>query len=355
MTNTTPGLVCGHHHLYSSLARGMPVPGTPQVSFSDILRNIWWRLDAALDLEMIYWSAALGAAEALLSGTTAIIDHHESPNAIEGSLDAIAEACDMVGVRHLLCYGVTDRWSDTGILTEVSPTTPMTRAGELGLQENERYLSSGRRAMVGVHAAFTCGDETLTAAAELAARFGVGVHIHVAEGPEDSTAAERLSRLARPDWLLVHAVHLEGELPGTIVHNPRSNMNNAVGYAHPARWTGPVMLGTDGIGADMLEEFRLSHARHRESDRAADPASSWEWLCQGRSWFPETNNDVVTWSYDHMDDPWRVVFTPGVRCLDVVIDGRTVVRDGHPVTFDMEEIRRKASEQAARLFARLEA
>lgn len=354
MGSTTAGLVCGHHHLYSSLARGMPAPDRPPTTFHDILKKVWWRLDAALDTEIIYWSAALGAAEALLSGTTAIIDHHESPHSIDGSLDAIAEACDLVGVRHNLCYGVTDRWSDACELVEVRPNTPMSAAARRGLAENERYLRSGRAGMVGVHAAFTCGDETLEAAADLASRFGVGVHIHVAEGPEDSGASDRLVDHATADWLLVHAVHLDRQLPGTVVHNPRSNMNNAVGYAHPARWDAPVMLGTDGIGADMLEEFRLSFARHRESDRVAEPTVSWNWLKEGHRWFPDTLNDVVTWSYDHVDDPWKLAYTPGVRCTDVVIDSRVVVKDGTPVHFDLAEIRAKASEQAIRLFARLE-
>ncbi|MBT8249386.1 MAG: amidohydrolase family protein, partial [Acidimicrobiia bacterium] len=107
--NTTPGLVCGHHHLYSVLARGMPPPPMVPTTFQSILEQIWWRLDSALDLEMLEWSARLGALEALESGTTAIVDHHESPNAIEGSLDVIARACADVGVRVLTAYGVTDR------------------------------------------------------------------------------------------------------------------------------------------------------------------------------------------------------------------------------------------------------
>ncbi|HEY3486001.1 MAG TPA: amidohydrolase family protein, partial [Ilumatobacteraceae bacterium] len=109
MSNTTPGLVCGHHHLYSALARGMPPPPQVPHDFGQILQQIWWRLDTALDLDMIRASALLGAVEALMSGTTAIIDHHESPNAIEGSLDVIAEACEEVGVRVVCAYGVTDR------------------------------------------------------------------------------------------------------------------------------------------------------------------------------------------------------------------------------------------------------
>ncbi len=99
MPSVTPGLVCAHHHLYSALARGMPAPPKVATSFAEILEQVWWRLDAALDLEMIRWSAMLGALEALENGTTAIVDHHESPNAIEGSLDVIAEACAEVGVR----------------------------------------------------------------------------------------------------------------------------------------------------------------------------------------------------------------------------------------------------------------
>src|SRR5687768_17485815 len=99
MGATTPGLVCSHHHLYSALARGMPAPPRRPGSFAEILEQIWWRLDVALDLEMLRASARLGAMEALLCGTTGIVDHHESPRAIEGSLDVIAEACAEVGVR----------------------------------------------------------------------------------------------------------------------------------------------------------------------------------------------------------------------------------------------------------------
>ena len=91
MTDTTSGLVCGHHHLYSTLARGMPAPPHQPTGFRDILEQVWWRVDAALDLEMLKWSAMLGAVEALQCGTTALVDHHESPNAIEGSLDVIAD------------------------------------------------------------------------------------------------------------------------------------------------------------------------------------------------------------------------------------------------------------------------
>ena len=339
MTSTTPGLVCAHHHLYSALAPGMPAPPRPPRTFVEILEQIWWRLDAALDFEMIRWSAMLGALEALESGTTAIVDHHESPNAIDGSLDAIAEACAAVGVRVVCAYGVTDRHGPDG--------------ARRGLAENERFLRDGGRGMVGVHAAFTCRDATLEAATDLAARYGVGVHIHVAEGPVDRDAGARLAPLAVDDWLLVHCVHLDRELPGTIAHNPRSNMNNSVGYARPARRRNRVVLGTDGIGGDMLEEFRLAYARLREDDVLATPATPWSWLEAGYALVPEARGDRVTWDADHIDDPWHAAFTTGVRALDVEIDGKAVLKDGRPTRVDADEVRARAAEQAARLFQRL--
>ena len=354
MGAVTPGLVCGHHHLYSSLARGMPPPPIRPSTFVEILQQVWWRLDAALDLEMLRWSALLGATEALMGGTTAIIDHHESPAAIEGSLSVIADACAEVGVRVLTAYGVTDRWDDQGRLQNDDwPPPKLTDAARRGLADNERFLREGGRGMVGVHAAFTCSDDTLAAAAGLAEDLGVGVHVHVAEGIVDRDAGARLADLARDDWLLVHCVHLDRDLPGTIAHNPRSNMNNGVGYARPAARPNPVVLGTDGIGADMLEEFRLAYARLREDDVEATADVPWGWLAAGQRWFPEVADDRVTWSYDHADSPWHLAFTPGVRALRVEVDGELLLDDGRPTRVDVDEVRAKAAEQAARLHARL--
>ena len=338
---STPGLVCAHHHLYSTLARGMPAPPRTPTEFGEILELIWWRLDRALDLDIIRASARLGALEALEHGCTAIIDHHESPNAIEGSLTVIAESCAEVGVRVSCAYGVTDRHGADG--------------ARRGLDENDRYLSSGGHGLVGVHAAFTCADDTLAAAADLADRHGVGVHIHVAEGPGDADAPKRLAGLTDDRWLLVHGVHLDDDhgLAGTIVHNPRSNMNNAVGYARPTRFANPVALGTDGIGADMLEEFRLAYARLRESDVTEFPDTAWSWLEQGWSLVPEARADAVLWSYGS-SDPWHLAFTPGVHPLEVAVGGEIVWHERGPTRVDAAEVRAHATEQARRLFARIE-
>lgn len=339
--STTPGLVCAHHHLYSSLARGMPAPPATPTNFLGILENVWWRLDTALDLDMIEWSAKLGALEALEAGTTAIIDHHESPHAIEGSLSVIAAAADEVGVRISTCYGVTDRHGAEGA----------TR----GLAENDRYLSEGGRGLVGVHAAFTCSDDTLAAAAELAVKHSVGVHIHVAEGPDDVGVEDRIRDLTRDDWMLIHGVFLpDGHgLRGTIVHNPRSNMNNSVGYANPARFSNATALGTDGIGADMLAEFQLAYVKQREHNVEATPDDAWSWLETGWDLFPEAKADLVTWSYATIE-PWHVAFTPTIRAIDVDIDGVPALRDGVATRVDADEIRAKAAEQAVRLHAALE-
>ena len=196
-------------------------------------------------------------------------------------------------------------------------------------------------------------DAGLETAAGLAVDLGVGVHIHVAEGIDDIDAGARLAVLAQDDWLLVHCVHLDRSLPGTIAHNPRSNMNNAVGYAQPTKWANNVVLGTDGIGADMLEEARLAFVRLREHDVTQTPDTVANWLECGYTLFPEARHDLVRWNYDHANEPWRVAYTPGMRALDVTIDDNLVLDDGLPTRVDITEIRAKAAEQAQRLFYKM--
>lgn len=336
--NQTNGLVCAHNHIYSALARGMPAPPSTPTEFLEILELIWWRLDRALDLELIYHSAKLSALTALESGTTAVIDHHESPNAIDGSLSVIADAFSEVGVRIDCAYGITDRHGPDGAAK--------------GLAENDRFLSAGGRGKVGLHAAFTCEPDTIAAAAELARKHQVGVHVHVAEGPADTW--QLLDGHTDDHWLIIHGVHLPDDhgLSGTMVHNPRSNMNNSVGYARPARFSNAVALGTDGIGFDMLDEFRVAFVKAREADVTTTPDLIWGWLTEGEHLFPEVRNDVVTWSYDVMD-PWRLAYTTGVRPLRVEIDGDVLLDNGTPTRVDAAEIRAKAAEAATTLFSKL--
>jgi cytosine/adenosine deaminase-related metal-dependent hydrolase len=319
----------------------MPPPVTVPGDFTEVLERIWWRLDMALDLELIRWSTLLGAVEALEAGTTAIVDHHASPATIDGSLDVIAAACAEVGVRVVCAYEVTDRHGPAG--------------AKAGLAENERFLRSGGRGLVGAHACFTLAEETLEAIVGLAADLGVGVHIHVGEDAVDAGAGDRLRPHAADDWVLAHCVHVEPPLRGTIAHNPRSNLNNGVGYARPARWAAAgnrVVLGSDGIGAAMLDEFGLAYVTHRADDVTATPEAAWGWLGAGSELVPEVLGDEVTWSADRAD-PWYLAFTPGVRAERVVIDGETVVEGGVCTRVDAERIRARAWEEAQRLWSRL--
>ncbi|MCG8510204.1 MAG: amidohydrolase family protein, partial [Rhodospirillales bacterium] len=225
-----PGNVCAHTHLYSGLAPyGMPEANPAPETFVQILERIWWRLDRALDEEALRVSARDYVAHALLAGTTALIDHHESPNLIEGSVAILAHACEDLGMRALLCYGATER--------------------NFGMEEAKRGLAecakipttTSVRGLVGLHASFTVSDRTIREAGDLARDLGTVLHIHVAEAKSDVEDAqsrgyegplERLIALEAliPGSILAHGVHLSPEqvkraedLGCWLVQNPRSN------------------------------------------------------------------------------------------------------------------------------------
>ncbi|MFT3786905.1 MAG: amidohydrolase family protein [Tepidisphaeraceae bacterium] len=270
-----PGLVNGHTHLYSALAVGMPAPPRVPTNFHEILKYVWWRLDKALTPESNELSAQISALDALRCGTTTLIDHHASPEAIDGSLDSIESGIRTVGLRGVLCYELTDRNGLTG--------------RDAGLAENRRYLEKCAprhdhqfAALAGAHASFTLRDESLRKLVALADEFGVGVHIHVAEDPCDEAVTrsvygnklvDRLDYfgLLSPRHIFGHCTHLSpddvrriNDAGVGIAQNTRSNMNNAVGYAPIGTLTGPIQLGTDGIGADLFEEARTAWFKSRD-------------------------------------------------------------------------------------------
>jgi putative selenium metabolism protein SsnA len=277
-----PGLVNAHTHLYSALSLGMAPPAEAPQNFLEILQKVWWRLDRALDEESVYYSALIGAIDAARCGTTTLVDHHSSPCAVKGSLDLIKEAVAEIGLRGVLCYEVTDR----GGMKE----------RDRGLEENERFIRANRRddafrGMVGAHAAFTLGAESLRLVGEMAEKERVGVHIHVAEDRIDTAAAEedyrtgvtgRLSGsgILRKDSVLAHCVHLgEKDLSQVrksgcwIVHNPRSNMNNRVGHAPLHLFGERSALGTDGFPPDMFAEAAAGFFGNQEAEGALESVS----------------------------------------------------------------------------------
>ena len=267
-----PGLVNAHTHLYSALARGMPGPRVPPRNFVEILERVWWRLDRALDAESVYLSALVGAIEAARSGTTLLIDHHSSPSFIRGSLGALQRALEEVGLRSALCYEVTDRNGTEG--------------RDRGLEENEAFQSAQTaltRGMIGAHASFTLSPDSLDRLRALTQRTGGALHVHVAEDEADERDCRARYGVGLVDRLqahglaaralLAHCVHLteaevtEAHARGSwIAHNPRSNMNNAVGYA-PTAALKRAALGTDGMDGDMLAESRAAYLKMREAGR----------------------------------------------------------------------------------------
>jgi len=276
-----PGFINAHTHLYSGLATfGLPVPEQPPENFLQILERVWWRLDRALDERALRASARYYVAEALRLGTGALVDHHESPNFIEGSLDVLADACQELGMPALLCYGATER---NGGREEA----------QRGLAECRRFIRANDRPLVrgvvGLHASFTVSDETIREASELCRELDTVLHVHLAEDRADVEDAWRrgyegpLRRLTTLGALprgsiLAHGVHLtasevmETQARGCwLVQNPRSNRGNRVGYPAALAESTRVALGTDGYPSDSRAELAAlqEEARaHGDDERA---------------------------------------------------------------------------------------
>ena len=276
-----PGSICAHTHFYGAYSRGMGIPGSSPKDFPEILGKLWWPLDKALTPDDVYYSAVVCLIDAVRHGTTTLIDHHASPNAIKGSLDQVARAVEDTGVRAALCYEVTDRDG--------------TEKAQAGISENIRFIERVRNerpldgrlaAMFGFHASLTLSDETLKSSREAVDKLTepVGFHIHVAEHNVDEydsleksglRVVDRLQKfgILGPKTIVAHAVHVDAReieilaKTGTWVsHQPRSNMNNGVGL--PAvegmlRSGIRVCLGNDGLSNAMWEEWKAAYFGHK--------------------------------------------------------------------------------------------
>lgn len=377
-----PGLVVGHHHLYSALARGMPFPAAdPPRDFHDTLKKIWWRLDRALDSDTVYLSALAGAMDAARFGVTAVVDHHASPMAVAGSLDEIARGLGEVGVRGLLCYEVSDRDGP--------------KVARAGVEENRRFVAARAedqlfRGMIGAHASFTIGDETLDSLARVCQESGAGLHIHLLEDAVDRTASVdchgqdpvrrlQVRGLLGDRALCAHGVHLTAEEAEIlrdarvfVAHNARSNMNNRVGAARVGTLGDRVVLGTDGIDGDILSEARAAFFRGREHQPPLDLGQVVDMLTGAgallQSYFgvpfgrlePGAMADLVVLGYDPPTPLTRenlaghVGFGWGAHLVrSVIVGGRFVFRDRSFVHIDEAEAAARTREGAARLWSRL--
>lgn len=361
-----PGLVLAHTHLYSGLARGMPGPVSPPQTFRQILERVWWKLDVALDAESLRAAAEVALADAALAGVTCVIDHHESPHFIDGSLDVLADAAERVGLRAILCYGATDRHGHPDAFRGLSESLRL--AARVPGQGHTRL-----GAMLGLHAAFTCRDETLAKVADPMRAEGLGLHVHAAEDACDRDAIARLDAagLLGPRTLLAHAVHASAEdlervraTGATIVHNPRSNMQNAVGRARLGGLGDHVALGTDGMDGDLFTELRAAHLTGRMEYGPDGGVDAVEMLATGARFAERIlgpiANDAVVIEYDAPTPitadnlAGHLLFGIGARHVrDVVVDGRVVVRDRRLARVDAAEIAARGRVEAARLWSRM--
>lgn len=253
---TIKSFVNAHHHAYSALAPGMPIPEEAPRNFLEILQKIWWKLDKALTKDMVEISAATTAINSAKNGVSFVIDHHASPFSIDGSLNNIAKQFEQIGLNHLLCYEISDRDGQA--------------IRDKGLEETENYLQN-HQGLVGLHAAFTLSDDSLEKAQKLAEKYSSGVHIHVAEDKYDQQynvekygkrVVDRLADFGLLDFdksILAHCIHIDdserkriAESKAWVVQNPESNLNNQVGFFNSGQLESKSMLGTDGMHSNMI-------------------------------------------------------------------------------------------------------
>lgn len=367
----TKSFAVGHHHVYSSLARGMGAPKKNPENFYEILQYVWWTLDKALDKEMIEASALTTAMACAKTGSTFVIDHHASPNFIEGSLDIIAKAFDKIGLSHLLCYEITDR---DGI-----------EKAEQGLQETENYLKSNQ-GLVGLHASFTVNDEIMRRAVNLMNKFNSGIHIHVAEDLYDQRhcndnynkrVVERLNDfgvLNSSKTILGHCLHINEKerdiiknSKAFVVQNMESNLNNKVGYFNAKNLGENIMLGTDGMHSDMLQSTKAAFFVGQGFD-IIDYSSAYERFRKVHDYIHlnqydgDGENNLVILDYDSPtainQSNFLGHFIFGINSNhvnDVISKGKIIVKDRKIQQVNESEILEFSREQSLRLWEKMQA
>lgn len=367
----TKSFVCGHHHAYSAMARGMGAPKQTPHNFHEILQYIWWNLDKCLTDEMVYISALVTAIQCAKNGVTFCIDHHASPMAVPGSLRRIAQAFEQVGISHLLCYEISDR--DGQVITDQ------------GLAETESWLQTADgQALVGLHASFTISDKTLAQAVKLAANYQSGIHIHVAEDPFDQTDSQarygksviaRLDQAGVLDYsktILGHCLHLsqaERDLlcnrPSWIAYCPESNQNNRVGTFNGQGLGNNIMLGTDGMHSDMLRSAHTAYFTGQLSEQLS--GNAWYQRLRNAHRYLQHNqfngdgaNNLVILDYDsptpvnsdNMLGHW--IYGLGSHHIQhVIAKGKLIVKDRHLLTVDEIEILKKSQLLATQLWDKM--
>ena len=381
-----PGNICAHTHFYGAYARGMAIPGPAPKDFPEILQKLWWPLDRSLDAESIQYSVLPCLVDAIKHGTTTLIDHHASPNAIDGSLDIIAKEVETAGLRAVLCYEVTDRDGEEKM--------------KAGIQENVRFRMRAKSPLLagtfGLHASLTLSDSTLELCRQ-AVPDNMGFHIHTAEHESDEydslnksglRVIDRLHKhnILGPNTITAHGVHFDAREIQTLVetgtwlsHQPRSNMNNGVGVApieSMLRAGIKVCLGNDGFTNAMWDEWKAAYllhkAQHRDPRRmnGSDVAQMaiYNNAALANVFFPSATigqlipgafADIIFVDYQPNTPltagnlPWHIIF--GVQqsmVTTTIVGGKVLMKDRELLTLDEQEISAKAREIAPKVWER---
>jgi putative selenium metabolism protein SsnA len=387
-----PGNICAHTHFYGAFARGLGIPGEPPGHFLEILKKLWWNLDSVLEEKDIYYSSLVCLIDAVRHGTTTLVDHHASPRCIDGSLDIISSAVLLTGLRACLCYEVTDRNGEDACMS--------------GIRENVRFLSKYRinphpslAATFGLHASFTVSDKTLERCRSEAETSASGFHLHAAEALTDQIATVKkhglrvIDRLHRHGilgrkTLLAHCVHVDQNEIDTIAssksfvsHQPRSNMNNAVGTAPVGRMLEkqiPVVFGNDGFSNSMWDEWKASYLVHKLAQQDPREIQGFDIIKMGvthnsrllQAFWPDqligtletgASADIILVDYrpftalHSLNFPWHVLFGFETSMIhSTMAQGRWLMKNRVLTMLDQDEILANARDAAEGVWNRFE-
>jgi putative selenium metabolism protein SsnA len=382
----SPGIVCSHNHFYSALARGIQARIEPSKDFVGILEHLWWRLDRALDEETLYYSGLVGALEAIKAGTTSVIDHNASPSFIKGSLTTLRKSFEKIGLRGILAYEVTDRNGVAGMKEGVAESIEFCKSIAKSRKKTPHLIESA----IGGHAPFTLGDVSLKLIAEAVSATKKGIHIHVAEDQYDATFSrqryhkELLERLEGFGMLnnkaiLVHGVYLGdhdiniiNKHDAFLIHNPRSNMNNSVGYMQKLTRVKNVALGTDGIGSNMFEESKLAFFKSSDAKGSLSPNDILKFLHNGNNLLTRYFGykfgkiekgyvaDIVVYNYNpptpivNENVAGHFIYGFSSRDVETVIVNGNIVYENRVFPFDVDGIYKEAQKAARALWKKMD-
>ena len=347
----------------------MPPPEKAPQNFYENLKYIWWKLDKALELDIIEASALFTAMECAKNGVTFVIDHHASPFAVEGSLETITKAFEKVGVSSLLCYEISDRDGE--------------KSTQQGLDETASHLAKNE-GLVGLHASFTVSDKTLASAVKIAEKFNSGIHIHTAEDKIDQINAienygirvinrlKNFNVLDLPKTILAHCIHLNDEerkylknSEAWIVLNIESNIKNNVGFFSSARLGENIMFGTDGMHSDMLRSAKAVYLNSLRIDKTT-PEKIYERFRNVSHYLYQNNfngdgeNNLVVLDYksptDLNEENFLSHFIYGIESKHiqhVVSNGKLIVKDKQLTIVNEAEMLEFSMEMGNKLWKKL--